>query len=289
ADGAASWEGKDPDHFVRILLGFVDFDFTETMNIPLAAGRPFNDKYSMDKGKTFLVNEEVPKVMGLDAATAVGKRGNCAGRDGTIVGVMKNFHFQSARVAIEPLALVVAPESAQFAVVRLTAGDVPASLEAVKAGWLAVNPQSPFDYRFFDQDFDEMYRADERTGMILRIFTAVAVMIACLGLFGLASFMAEQRTKEIGIRKVLGASAPSVLVLLSKDFAKWVLVANLLAWPAAYFIMRNWLRGYAYRAEIAWWLFVLAGAGTLAIALLTVSFQSLRAAQADPVRALKYE
>ena len=287
--GGATWDGKDPNQRYLIGSGFVDFDFTETMKIPMAAGRPFDKRYAMDNGHTFLVNEEVPKLMGLDAASAVGKRFKFMGVEGPIVGVMKNFHYQSVRVSIEPLALVVAPANAQFAVVRLEAGDVPGSLEAVKAGWRAVNPQYPCDYRFFDQDFDQMYRADERTGMVLRIFAAMAVMIACLGLFGLASFMAEQRTKEIGIRKVLGASAPSVVVLLSKEFAKWVLAANLLAWPAAYFIMRNWLRGYAYRAEIAWWLFALAGAGTLAIALLTVSFQSLRAAQADPVKALKYE
>jgi putative ABC transport system permease protein len=126
-------------------------------------------------------------------------------------------------------------------------------------------------------------------GSILRIFAVMAVIIACLGLFGLASFTAEQRTSEIGVRKVLGASASGIVVLLSKEFAKWVLMANVLAWPVAYLAVRDWLQGFAYKTEIAWWLFPLVGTGTLAVALLTVSFQALRAAQADPVSALKYE
>jgi ABC-type antimicrobial peptide transport system permease subunit len=162
-------------------------------------------------------------------------------------------------------------------------------LEAVKAGWQAVNSQYPFEYRFFDQDFDRMYRADEQTGKILRIFALLAVAIACLGLFGLASFTAEQKTREIGVRKVLGASTPGIVVLLSKEFIQWVLIANILAWPAAYFIMRNWLQQFAYKTNIAWWLFAAAGAGALVVAMLTVSFQALRAAQTDPVKALKYE
>ncbi len=285
----ATWDGKDPNQRYLIGQALVDFDFTETMKIPMAAGRSFDKRYAADNGQTFLVNEEVPKLMGLDPASAVGKRLNFMGIDGPIVGVMKNFHYQSVRVSIEPLAIVVDPQQAEFAVVRLEAGDIPGSLEAVKAAWTLVNPQYPFDYRFFDQDFEQMYRADERMGAVLKVFAAMAIMIACLGLFGLASFMAEQRKKEIGVRKVLGASATSVVVLLAKEFAKWVLAANLLAWPAAYLVMRGWLQGYAYRTGIAWWLFALVGAGTLVIALLTVSFQSLRAAQADPVKALKYE
>ncbi len=285
----AAWEGKRADQNVLIGMGWADFDFTETMNISLVAGRAFDKKIASDKGRAFLVNEEIPKLMGLDAASAVGKRFSHWQIEGTIVGVMKNYHFQSIRYAIDPLAVVVDPDKVDFAVIRLKAGDVAGSLEAVHAAWHAVNPSFPLEYRFFDQDFDEMYRADERMEKVHQIFAAMAVMIACLGLFGLASFMAEQRTREIGIRKVLGASARSVVVLLSREFAKWVLLANLIAWPAAYFYARSWLQGYAYRTGIAWWLFVLSGAGTLLIALLSVSFQSLRAAQYEPAKALKYE
>jgi len=285
----ADWDGKDPNQRFLIGIDFVDFDFPETMKIDLAAGRTFDRNFSNDNGQTFLVNEEVPKLMGLSPAEAVGKRFNFNRINGSIVGVMKNFHYNSVRNSIEPLAIVVSPQNLSFAVVRLKAGDVRGSIEAVRAVWQKIYPLYPFDCRFFDQDFDQMYRSDERMGTILKVFAAMAVIIACLGLFGLASFTAEQRTKEIGVRKVLGATAPGIVVLLTKEFARWVLAANLLAWPVAYVIMRNWLQGFAYKTGIAWWLFVLAGAGALAIALATVSFQAVRAAHSDPVKALKYE
>jgi len=284
----ADWDGKDPTQRVLIGYGSVDFDYPETMKIEMAAGRPFSRKFATDSGRAFLVNEEVPKLMGLDAASAVGKRFNF-GVDGTIVGVMKNFHYQSVRSAIEPLAVLVDPTEFRYAVVRLKAGEVPDSLEGVKETWRRIYPQYPIEYRFFDEDFGRMYQADERMGSLLKVFAGLAVVIACLGLFGLASFTAEQRTKEIGVRKVLGASSPGIVLLLSKEFAKWVLMANVLAWPVAYLLMRNWLQGFAYRSVVAWWLFVLAGTGALAIALLTVSFQAFRASQTDPARALKYE
>jgi ABC-type antimicrobial peptide transport system permease subunit len=285
----AEWDGKDPELQVLISNGVSDFDFVETMKIDMVAGRPFSKSYPGDKGRAFLVNEEVPKLMGLASAEAVGKRFSFMGVDGMIVGVMKNYHFQSLRYAIEPLALVADPEVVTFAVVRLRAGEIPAGLDAVKSAWQAVNPLYPFEYKFIDEDFDQLYRADERLGVILNYFAAIAVLIACLGLFGLASFTAEQRTKEIGVRKVLGASVGGVVVLFSREFAKWVAIANLIAWPVGYFVMRKWLQGFAYRTVSAWWLFVLAGIGALAMALVTVSIQAFKAAQANPMNALKYE
>jgi ABC-type antimicrobial peptide transport system permease subunit len=237
-----------------------------------------------------MVNEALVKIMGVDAAAAVGKRLNFMGVDGPILGVMKDFHFQSVNQSIAPLAVIaVGPEDLGYMIIRLKADNIPGSLESAKAGWAAVNPQYPFEYRFFDQDFDQMFRADEKLGTILKVFSVLAIVIACLGLFGLASFTAEQKTQEIGVRKVLGASASGIVILLSKEFVKWILVANALAWPAAYVIMRNWLQHYAYRTTIAWWLFAATGAGTLIVALLTVSFQALRAARTDPIKALKYE
>jgi putative ABC transport system permease protein len=285
---SADWDGKDPEKRVLIGIGYVDFDYPETLKIEMAAGRSFSREFATDTGGAFLVNEEVPKLMGLDAASAVGKRFKY-GVDGTIVGIMKNFHYQSVRNAIEPLAVRINPAAFRFAVVRLKAGEVPASLEDVKQTWRRIYPQYPIEYRFFDEDFGRMFQGDERMGRLLKVFAGMAVIIACLGLFGLASYTAEQRNKEIGVRKVLGASAPGIVLLLSKEFAKWVLIANVLAWPVAYLLMRNWLKGFAYRSTIAWWLFVLAGGGALAIALLTVSLQAFRAAQNDPVKSLKYE
>ncbi len=286
--GGADWDGKDPSQKYLIGNASVDFDYPETLKIEMAAGRTFSRKFAMDSGKSWMVNEEVTKLMGLDPAAAVGKRFTW-GVEGTIVGVMKNFHYQSVRSAIEPLAVIVAPENFRFAIVRLKAGEVPASLQDVRKTWQRVFPQYPFEYRFFDEDFGRMYRADESMGSLLKAFAGLAMIIACLGLFGLASYTAEQRTKEIGVRKFLGASSPGIVLLFSKQFAKWVLLANLLAWPCAYILTKNWLQGFAYRSTVAWWLFALTGFGTLAIALLTVSFQAVRAARANPVDSLRYE
>ena len=283
------WDGKDPAERYLVGFGFVDFDYPETMKIEMAAGRSFSREFAADNGKAFMVNEEVPKLMKLDAASAVGKRLRWGGIEGPIVGVMKNFHYQSVHNAIEPLAVAVLPSDFRYAVVRLKAGEIPASLEDVKNAWSRIYPQYPVDYRFFDQDFDEMYRSDERVGALLRVFAGLTVIIACLGLFGLASFMAEQRTREIGVRKVLGASASGIAVLFSREFAAWVLAANALAWPVAYLVMKNWLQTFAYRSPLPWWLFAAAGAGALIIAMATVSFQAFRVSRTDPAVALKYE
>lgn len=286
----ADWDGKDPNQNYLISCEWVDFHYTETLRIEMAAGRPFDKLHPTDTSRAFLVNEAVTKLMGLDAAGAVGKRFRFNSMDGVIVGVMKDYHFQSVRASIEPLALAMASaDSVSFAVVRLRAGGATDGLASVEAAWRGVNAAYPFEYRFFDQDFDQMYRADEHMGAILKIFSFLAVAIACLGLFGLASFTAEQRTKEIGVRKVLGASRTGIVALLSRSFAKWVLLANALAWPVAYWVTRSWLSGFAYRTSVAWWLFAAAGGGALAVALLTVSFQAVRAAQSNPVDCLKYE
>jgi ABC-type lipoprotein release transport system permease subunit len=202
---------------------------------------------------------------------------------------MKNYHYKPVQFPLEPMAVIVAPEAVRFAVARLAGGDVPAALEQVEKAWNAVNPRLPFEYRFFDDDFDASYRQYEQMGAILVWFAGLAVFVACLGLFGLASFLAEQRRKEIGVRKVLGASSAQVVGLLSKEFAKWVLLANLLAWPAAYFAVRSWLRDFPYRTDIPAAPFALAGAAALLIALLTVSGQALKASRTNPAEALKYE
>jgi putative ABC transport system permease protein len=289
SDTHAGWDGKDPDSHFRISFASVDFDYPETLKIEMAAGRTFSRTMGSDIRRAFLVNEEIPKLMGLDAASAVGRRFSLWGYEGPIIGVMKNFHYQSVRYPIAPLVVVVDPSDFHYAVVRLTAGEVPSSLDVVKKIWRRVFPQYPVEYRFFDEDFDRMYRRDERMGKILKVSSAVAMFIACLGLLGLASYTAERRTREIGVRKVLGASSPGLVLLLSKEFAQWILAADVLAWPAAYFIMKKWLESYAYRVEISWWLFALAGAGVLAIAPATVSFQAVRAARTNPAVTLRCE
>jgi len=285
--GGADWEGRDPESNVLISTNRVDYDYIETMRIEMAEGRTFSKEFPTDPTAAFLVNEEVVKIMGVESA--VGRRFDFQGIDGTVVGVMKNFHFQSVRYAIEPLAFTVMPERVNYVVVRLQAGKIPESIDYVRSTWQKIIPDYPFDYRFMDEDFDRMYRSDERVGSLLRAFTLIAIIIACLGLFGLASYMAEQRTKEIGVRKVLGSTVAGIVFLLSKEFTKWVVAANLIAWPAAYFIMSGWLREFAYRTSLAWWVFFSAGLMALVVAILTVSYQSVKAALANPADSLRYE
>jgi len=282
-----AWEGKDPDRRVLFSFTVVDFDYTETMRIGLVTGRSFSKDFGSDTSGAFMVNEEAVRVMGV--TSPVGLRFSFGGIDGRIIGVTRNFHYQQLQNAIEPLAIVVSPAAVNFAVVRLREGDIPAALSSLKSAWLRVFPSYPFEYRFFDDDFAEMFARDEQVGAILRFATLLAILIACLGLFGLASFTAEQRTKEIGIRKVLGASVAGITFGLSRKFLRWVLFANALSWPIAYYLLTVILQNYAYRTPIHWWVFLLAGATSVAIALATVSWQSLRAARANPVESLRYE
>jgi putative ABC transport system permease protein len=208
---------------------------------------------------------------------------------GPVVGVVKDYHFQSAESVIEPQVISLGQDKLAYAVFRLKGGRIPDALARVKAAWTRVNPGHPFVYRFFDEAFEAMYRADRQLGSILMLFSAMGVLIACLGLFGLASFTAAQRTKEIGIRKVLGASIPGILLLLGKQFFVWVALANLLAWPAAYWVANKWLDKFAYRAAFGWWIFPAVGAGTLILALATVGAKSFRTALSKTSAALRYE
>jgi putative ABC transport system permease protein len=233
-----------------------------------------------------LVNEAVARLRG--GGSVVGKRFTWE-NNGTIVGVMKDYHYSRLQSAIEPLAVYLAPSKVNYAIVRLQAGNVVGSLDRVKAVWRKVNSSYPFEYRFFDEDFAQMFQADQRMVTLFRYASLFAMIVACLGLFGLASYMAEQRTREIGIRKVLGASIPNITALLSKEFVKWVLVANIVAWPVAYFLLEKLLQNYAYRTPFLWWLYPLAFLITVGIALVTVSSQSIKAASMNPVETLRYE
>jgi ABC-type antimicrobial peptide transport system permease subunit len=281
------WPGKDPDYSILISVNAVGFDYVETMKIEMLEGRSFSPQFSSDTADAFMVNEEMLKIMGMESA--VNQPLSYGSTDGTIIGVMKNYHFQPVNRKIEPLALYVNPKRLNYMVIRLLAENIPAAIDDVKSTWQRVIPSYPFDYHFVDQDIDEMYRGWEDMGKLLNYFTILAILIASLGLFGLASFTAEQRTREIGVRKVLGASVGQLVLLISREFTKWVLLANLFAWPISYYVMNNWLQGFDYRISLSWWIFIASGISALFIALLTVSFQSVKAALANPVDALKYE
>ena len=257
--GGAEWEGKDPEKSVLIGTTVVDYDFIETMKIEMKSGRSFSREFPSDfvndSVGTFLINEETERIMGVESA--LGMNLSFMGREGQIVGIMKDFHFQPAREGIEPLAMIINPASAYYMLIRITPGDIPSSIEFLESKWEEIVPDYPFDYFFLDEDFDSMYRVEDRIGILLRVFTIVAIVVACLGLFGLASFSAEQRTKEIGIRKVMGASISGIVILLSTNFSKWVIVAFVIAGPLAGFVLKKfWLQNYAYPVSLGWFIFV---------------------------------
>ncbi len=274
---------------------FVDRDYLKTYRIELLAGRDFSTSQFRDADEAFLVNESLLKSEGVtDPVDALGRSFSMfyggAEKKGRIIGVVKDFHIQSLHDNIEELFLTMMPVSnMNFVSIRIAPGHLGATLSHIRSVWENDAPAYPFDYYFVDDDFDRIHRADERTGEVFAVFAVLALVAACLGLFGLASYAAAQRTKEVGIRKVLGASVPGVVSLLAREFTVMVGTAILFSWPIAYLGMSRWLESFAYRTEIAWWLFPAAGSFVLLIALLTVGIQGIRAATANPVDALRYE
>jgi len=286
------WEGREEGQQADIILNLVDYDFISMLDLELVGGRNFAKEYATDAKQAYILNEEAIREMGIQ--DPVGKRFSYGKRKGTIIGVLKNAHFRSLHVEIEPhvfFFLSDVSEATQYGVVliKINGNKTEEALEKIRGVWANINPISPFEYHFLDQKYDSLYRKEKKIGTILNTFTLFAIVISCLGLFGLASFLTEQRTSEIGIRKVLGASESGIVFLLSKQFTKWVLIANLFAWPAAYFVMNEWLKSFAYRINIGIWVFVLSGMLAVGIAIVTVSYQALKAARANPIDSLRYE
>ena len=286
--GTPEWEGKNPDEQMEIKADFVDYDYLETFGIPLVAGRSFRREIASDTETAFIVNEEAVRRMRL-APPVVGKPFGFWNIKGWIIGVMKDAHLQSLHHKIEPMVFKIFPDWFRTMYVKLRPGDIPASLASLEKTWAGMKLGYPFEARFLDDDFENLYRTEQRLGSLFRSFAALAVFIGCLGLLGLASFMAEQTAKEIGIRKVLGASVSGVTLMMSGQFVKWVLAANLIALPAAWIIMNRWLGGFAYRVELGMGVFLLSAGLSLGLAILTVSFQSFRAARIDPAVTMRQE
>jgi putative ABC transport system permease protein len=276
------WEGKDPDNEVLLHQLSVDYDFIKTFKIELAAGRDFSREMVTDSS-AYIVNEEAVREMGL--GNPVGKRFN----QGTIIGVVKDFHFKSVRDKIEPLVMFIWQQQYAKVYIRLAPGKAQQGVAVVEEAYAKFNPDKPFEYSFLDEDFDEQYRSEQRTGIIFNYFAFIAIFISCLGLFGLVMFATEQRTKEIGIRKVLGASLQNVILLISTDFIKLVLIANVIAIPLAWYSMSQWLDSFAYHVDLRWTTFLIASVSSVFIAWLTMSYQSLKAASANPVESLRSE
>jgi putative ABC transport system permease protein len=282
------WEGKDPSLKVDVTYMGADSGYVDTLGMTVVRGRNFSEEFPADKKESFLINEELARLMGPD--DPIGKSFSFWGQKGTIVGVIKNFHFQPLRRKIEPLVIRWAdPEWSNFLFLRIAPRGIAETLKTIRGIWEKNMQGIPFSYQFLDDDFAVLYRSEEQTGALLNIFTAIAVAVACLGLFGLASYAAERRTKEIGIRKVLGASTPGILALLCREFLLLIASANLVAWPVAYLAAKNWLNSFAYHTQIRVVFFVAALIISLTMGVATVFYKAIRAASANPVIALKYE
>ena len=277
----------------RMPLLEVDEDYLDVFQIELIEGRKFDPiAFPTDTSKAFIINQTAVARLGWD--DPIGKSfewvDRVRNRKGTVVGVVKDFHYSPLREKIEPVALTLRSPQFYNLGVRVKAEDMEETLAFFEKTWKQFVPADhPFDYLMWDQQFEYMYYAEQRAQALTLLSSGMAILLACMGLFGLAAFTVEQRVKEIGVRKVLGASVSNIVILVSRTFAIMVLIANLFAWPVAYFAMRNWLDGFAYRTDLSWWIFVLSGAVALAIALFTVSFHALRAALSNPVEALRHE
>lgn len=268
-----------------------DDDFLPTMGIELVEGRNFDEARGLDSD-AIIVNEATVRFVGWQ--NPIGKRLNYDDRKYVVIGVMKDFHPQSLHYDIEPFAIFHESSNSYdlgrtYAAVKISAGEDRAVLDQVKNLWSDFAPQSPFSFSFLDDEINAQYQSEERLGSVLSTFTFLSIFIACLGLLGLITYITQQRTKEIGIRKVLGASVSSIVGLLSKDFLKLLVIALIIASPIAYYFMQNWLQGFAYRIDMQWWIFALAGFAAIIIAFLTVSFQSIRAALVNPIESLRNE
>lgn len=284
--------GEEDDKGQSMYHLHFDDDFIPDYGIEMAAGRAFQKGMSTDIRGAFLINEAAVKAFGWSSPEeALGKRlqTGWGGRVNPIIGVTKDFHYRGLQTEVEPLVMEFMPEAFDNITLSLDITNLKESLAFVESQWKALFPGNPFESFFLDADFDRQYRADEQVGSIFGIFTFLGLFIACLGLLGLASFTAESRTKEIGIRIILGASVAGIVFMLSKQFTKWVLLANIIAWPVAYFAMHSWLQGFAYRVNIGILTFVLSAVMALLIALLTVGYQAIKAAIANPVDSLRYE
>ncbi|MEJ7830978.1 MAG: FtsX-like permease family protein, partial [Segetibacter sp.] len=285
--GDISWSGKDPNLTVSFADGVVGYDFVRTMKLQLKEGRDFSKDFGTDS-TAFILNETAAERMGFK--NAVGQSVTWGNRQGKIIGVLKDFHFNSMHEAIDPL-IVRLDENWTWGtiLIRTKAGKIKEAIAGLEKVCKVLNPNFPFTYQFSNQEFSKLYKSEQIVSKLSNYFAFLAILISCLGLFGLATFTAAQRTKEIGVRKVLGASVPNIVALFSGNFLKLVAIAILVAFPVAWLAMKQWLQNFTYRIDIEWWVFVIAGAITICIALLTVSYQSIKAATANPVKSLRTE
>lgn len=283
------WEGKDPEMSPNMRYTISHFDYIETFGMEVVEGRSFQRGSTADT-RNYVINEEAAKYM--DMENPVGQRLSFWGTSGTIIGVIKNYHHVSFHREIMPHIFCINPRhynALRYVFVKIASGNVPDTLSYIRETSMSFSPNFPYAYSFIDQGIQDLYQGEQRLGKIFGYFAFLAIFISCLGIFGLASFTAEKKTKEIGIRKVLGASISNIVILISKEFSWWILLANIIAWPVGWYAMHKWLENFAYRAGLNPLLFIFAGVLSFVIAALPVCYQAVKAAIADPVKSLRYE
>jgi putative ABC transport system permease protein len=280
---------REKEYGIRMVLA--DFDFAETYGLALTAGRSFSRDFPADTGGAFMINEKAAALFGWDSP--LGRTVEYPGqlKRGQVVGIVKDFNFASLHAPVEPLvvSLSVNPQYFKNIAVRLNGEERQEAVQTIERTWKTILPGRPFEYYFLDESFANLYHPEAKLRTIVATFTVIGVVIACMGLFGLVTLSVEKRTKEIGIRKVLGASVGGIVAMISGDFLKLVILANLIAWPVAWYGMSRWLQDFAYKTDVSPWVFAVTGAATLALAFLTLAVQAIRAALADPVESLRYE
>jgi putative ABC transport system permease protein len=287
--GGVEWEGKESQLSPNVRYTISHFDYIETFGMEVIEGRSFHGGSSADVNN-YVINEEAAKYMGME--NPIGQRLRFWDNEGTIIGVVKNYHHVPLHREIMPHIFNINPRnygSLRFIFIKIASGNIPDTLEYIRATTTTFAPDYPYEYSFLDQGVADLYQAEQRLGKIFSTFAFLAIFISCLGIFGLASFTVERRTKEIGIRKVLGASVSNIVMLLSKEFSWWIFIANVIAWPIGWYAMHKWLQNFAYRAGLNPLLFIFAGLLSLFIAALPVGYQAIKAAVADPIDSLRYE
>jgi putative ABC transport system permease protein len=275
---------------ITLNLTCCDFDFLETLRLEMTNGRFFSRVFPTDS-LGIVINETTVELLGWENPLRM--HFYSGSRKLRVIGVVKDFHYESLHHRVRPGALLLLPGiyrwSENYISVRIQPEDIPKTIDMIRKTWDDFTAGMPFEYSFLDEDYDTLYHNEQRTGKVFTIFSLLAIFIACLGLFGLSSFAAEQKTKEIGIRKVFGASVPGIVFLLSWEFTKWVIIANVFAWPISFHVMSKWLQNFAYRINVGFWSFVISGLLALMIALITVSIQSVKAAMSNPIKSIRYE
>jgi putative ABC transport system permease protein len=275
---------------VSLIVLMTDYDFIETYRMEMETGRIYSKDFKSDTAGTLILNEAAVQRFGWTSQEAIGKELSFFGdSNGKIVGVVKDFNFRSLHTKIEPMALILDPDYISAISVRIHPGNIKRTIDFIQKKWECVFPGEFFEFSFLDSRMNQPYENENKMQNIFIVFSNLSILVACLGLFGLSVFVSAERTKEIGIRKVLGASMDNILLLLSKEFFVWIVVSSFVAFPLAWFMMDKWLQNIAYRTNISFWIYFLSAGIALLVAMITVSFQSIRAAMANPVESLKYE